>query len=163
MSITSRKLHINGVKVRFTKYKVFNHPDREQCFDETANFIVENNLVLMELCEDEIRGNSGVNCPMTGKNGDENPNFKGFAIGTHRQTGAIIVCDGYKTMKYYGFGAGEISACITGKEKSHRNFTWTRTTDEYFLNNLLDTHRDMFLDFSSEFRIREYLDNWTTQ
>ena len=88
--ITSRKLHINGQKVRFTKIKVFNHPDREKCFDECANFIVENNLELMELCDDEIIGNSGANKHSFGKFGRQHSNFKGFSIGTHRSTGAYI-------------------------------------------------------------------------
>ena len=160
---TSRKLHINGVKVRFTKIKVFDHPDREKCFDECANFIVENNLEMLELSDDEIRGADGDNAQAKGKFGAKVGTFKGVSIGKHRSTGAIIICLGETTMKNYGLSQSEISNCINGKRPHHKNFTWTRTTDEYFLNNLLDTHRDMFLDFSSEFRIREYLDKWELQ
>lgn len=107
---------------------------------------------------------SGENNPMFGKtfsdetknkfSGENNGKFKGLTIGTnkHNQT---IVFSGEKSMKAREFHSSTISAVILGKKPHHKNFTFTRSTDPIYLQQLLDTAE--FVDEESKQIIQQFL------
>lgn len=87
--------------------------------------------------------------------GGENGNFKGFSIGFNKTTGGAIVFDGRKSMSDRKFSPSQISSCISGHAKSHKNFTFTRSTDENYLRQLLE--QDNFFDEQSKTIIQIFL------
>lgn len=93
--------------------------------------------------------------PMHGRTGENCQNFKGITVGTNRTTGKTIAFDGEKSINGRGFDTGNISACINGRKKSHKNFTFTRTTDEDYLRQLLAA--DNFHDEESKLILKQFL------
>lgn len=84
-----------------------------------------------------------------------NNNFKGFSVGINRTTSEVVVFDGNKTMKERGFNSAHVVACIGEKRPHHKNFTFTRTTDENYLRQLLA--EDNFFDEQSKTIIQNFL------
>lgn len=92
----------------------------------------------------------------TGLTGDKNHRFQGLTIGTNRTTGTIIVFAGKKSMTDREFDHSTVYACINGRSKSYKNFTFIRTTDEEFLLQLLA--EDNFHDEQSREILQNYLE-----
>ena len=82
------------------------------------------------------------------------PSFKGLTIGTNRDNKVIVFC-GEKDMKARGFNSGRISQVILGNNSHHKNFTFTRSTDPIYLQQLLDTAE--FVDEESKQIIEQFL------
>jgi len=88
--------------------------------------------------------NSGVNNSMYGKkhtietinkikkslkdktNGSNNPNFKGYIQATNINTNESIIICGNLELEKLGFNSGHVSACIKGKRKNHKGYTFKR-------------------------------------
>lgn len=64
-----------------------------------------------------------ISAAITGVN---NPRFKGFIVATNILTGEKIRLCGYKEMKAANFNPGAVYACLSGKEKQHKGFTFIR-------------------------------------
>lgn len=88
--------------------------------------------------------------------GIRSPNFVGFVIGVNKLSAKMIVFDGETSIQNRGFNSGCVSSCITGRRKSHKNFTFIRTTDEEFLTQLLA--EDNFHDEQSKQILQNYLE-----
>lgn len=86
--------------------------------------------------------------------GENHHNFKGFAIGRNNNN-QIIVFSGEKDMNSRGFKSNRISKVILGQRKHYKKFTFTRSTDPIFLQQLLN--EDNFFDDVSRSRIEEFL------
>lgn len=113
--------------------------------------------------------NSGVENPNYGKFGElhpahgmghliagaKHPQFKGLTIGSNMTTGQTIVFDCNSSIKERGFKDSNISNCVRGSRKSHKNFTFTRSTDENYLRQLLT--EDNFFDEQSKTIIQNFL------
>lgn len=91
---------------------------------------------------------------MTRTRGKLHQRFRGLAVGTNRTTGQIIVFDGKTSMEARGFNQSAISRCILRGEH-HKNFTFTRTTDEDYLRQLLA--EDNFHDEQSKTAIQNFI------
>ena len=88
------------------------------------------------------------------QNGEKNNNFKGLVIGTNKDNQTIVFC-GKKDMKARGFNPSHISQVILGKLPHHKGFTFTRSTDPIYLQQLLDTAE--FVDEESKQIIQQFL------
>ena len=93
--------------------------------------------------------------PMFGRVGKMATNFKGIVVGVNISTKKTIIFDGEKSMKERNFSQSSVSLCLSGKYKQHKNFTFTRTTDEEFLRQLLE--EDNFFDEQSKSIIQNFL------
>lgn len=93
--------------------------------------------------------------PMFGRAGKMAPNFKGIVVGVNISTKKVIIFDGEKSMKARNFGQSSVSLCLSGKYKHHKNFTFTRTTDEEYLRQLLE--EDNFFDEQSKTIVQNFL------
>ncbi len=102
--------------------------------------------------------NKGTNNAFYNIIGVNHPTCKGFVIGTNKQDGKIIVFDGARSMKSYGFDSSCITKCIKGGRKynSHKGFTFIRTLDKNYLQKLLKD--DNFYDFASKELITKFID-----
>lgn len=88
------------------------------------------------------------------KIGEKCYNFKGLSIGTNKNN-QIIVFSGAKDMKARRFNSGHISSVILGNRASHKGFTFSRSDDPIYLQQILD--EDNFVDDVSKERIKEFL------
>lgn len=118
--LTSTRLHKDGVKIRF---QVHQSAD----IDELVNFIDEHELNEAELSDVEIRGQNGENSNNFGQLGESCPNFKGHYVGT--STDKIIILSGNKMMKELGFNPSNLGECVSGRRKTSKGFSWTKTLD----------------------------------
>lgn len=89
-----------------------------------------------------------------GKTGEQSATFKGLSIGKNQNNQIIVFC-GKKDMSSRGFFPGNISDVINGNRPHHKKFTFTRSTDPIYLQQLLDTAE--FFDDVSRSRIEEFL------
>jgi hypothetical protein len=128
--LTSKRIHKNGVKIRFDVVQL-------EDIDEIVDLIAEYDLQEAELSDQEIRGRAGANSSEFGKTGSKSNVFRGYSIGVNENQ--IVILDGAKQMKENGFNRGVISECISGTRKSHKSFRWFRSFDlsEYKSLNLI--------------------------
>lgn len=75
-------------------------------------------------------GKTGINHPMFGKTGEQSSTFKGTTVGTCVKTGKQIHMSGRREIEKYGFIATTVYACISGKSKTHKGYTFTRIEKE---------------------------------
>ena len=88
------------------------------------------------------------------KIGEKHNNFQGLVIGTNKNNQIIVFC-GKTDMKSRGFNPSNISQVILGNRASHKGFTFTRTTDPIYLQQLLN--EDNFVDEESKQIIQQFL------
>ena len=115
---TSRKIHKNGVKIRFNR--VVQSDDEEYCQE-----VIDSGYLFIEEFGEEV-----------GKNGENHPSFKGFSIGYNKNQ--IVILAGAKEMKENGFNPSNITDAISGKYKSHAKMKWYRVQS---LSDILPEHR----------------------
>lgn len=58
--------------------------------------------------------------------GSKNANYKGLTVATNIHTGEKLYFKGKQEIKDAGFHPGAVSQCILGKNKSHKQYYWTR-------------------------------------
>ena len=119
--ITSKKIHKNGVKIRFNRVIQSN----DDAFLEEINnsgyiFISPEDL------GEEICGQKGENCP----------NFKGYSIGYNEKQIAIL--SGNKEMEENDFNPGHVGTVISGERKTHAKMKWYRVKN---LSEIPQEHR----------------------
>ena len=141
------------------------------CSPETRAKISEANIgkqVSSETKKKMSEAQSGKNHPNFGKQlsedtkkklsesriGEKNHKFKGFVIGTN-ETNQIIAFCGHADMKWRDFNSSHISAVINGRRPHHKGFTFTRSDDPIFLQQLLN--EDNFVDEESKQIIQQFL------
>lgn len=135
--VTSRKIHIDGKKIRFK-------PIRFNDESEIDDSMLENRVEAV-VSNDEIGGKAGENCY----------NFKGYSLGVSQTQYVLLV--GKQDMKSKGFNPAHISYCISGKRQSHKGFIWSRI-DKNFDRSNLQTLRDLIpFDEDSSDRLEELL------
>jgi hypothetical protein len=57
---------------------------------------------------------------------EKHSNYKGDIIGTCRETGNTITLSGKKQITEAGFDNSNVYACVNGRIKSHKNYTFKR-------------------------------------
>jgi group I intron endonuclease len=60
------------------------------------------------------------------RQGTDHPWFKGLVVGTNIKTKETVTFEGTRIMRECGFCDSHISACLTGKRKTHKGYTWKR-------------------------------------
>lgn len=63
---------------------------------------------------------------MTGRFGEKHHNFKGYVVATNIKTGEQMTFKNRNEIKDFGFHAGHVGSCITGKLKTHKGHTFKR-------------------------------------
>jgi hypothetical protein len=60
------------------------------------------------------------------KIGEKHPHFKGVVFATNIKTNEIIELRGNRDMANKGFCYKHVNACVNGKRKTHKGYTFTR-------------------------------------
>jgi len=65
------------------------------------------------------------------KAGKLNPSFKGGIKATNVLTGEVLIINGEAEAISYGFGSGNLYACLNGRRNTHHGFKFERIVNEH--------------------------------
>lgn len=155
--VTSKKIHINGKRIRFKPLR-FND---ENDIDDS---LIANRVEAV-VCDDEIVGQAGENhnffgrtgelSPMFGRTGELSNRFKGYSLGVSKTH--FILLSGQKDMQEKGFHASAISYCISGSRPHHKGFKWFRIDKDFDKESLKTLKNLQPFDQDSAERLEELL------